>query len=161
MRYRTGNAGGGRLRAGAVALLLLAGGAAAVPAAPPPGTEPIEGRLDTLFGSHEPYRRFLTDLQRAVAAGDRQQIAAMVSYPLRTRLAGQPVRIAGPKQLLAHFDALLPQKSLEVIRTQRFADLFANSQGVMIGSGEVWFSAVCAAADCRAPPIMITALNPP
>jgi hypothetical protein len=120
----------------------------------------IESRLDTLFGSHEAYHKFLTDLQHAVAARDRNQIAGMVSYPLKTRIAGTRVSLAKPQQFLAHFDELLPQKSLDAISAQTFAGLFANSQGVMIGSGEVWFSGVCKAHDCNAPPIMITAVNP-
>jgi hypothetical protein len=142
----------------AAALLLAAPPAPAQGAAP--AAPSIDSRLDLLFGSHEPYRRFLADLQRAVAARDRDQIAAMVSYPLKTRIAGQAVTLSKPRQFLAHFDELLPQKSLDAISAQSFAGLFANSQGVMIGSGEVWFGAVCGAHDCNAPPIMITALNP-
>ncbi len=145
--------------AGVVFLAAITGAAGAAAAEPAPAS-PTEARLDALFGSHEPYRTFLADLQRAVAARDRQQIVAMVSYPLRTNLAGHVVKL-GPKQLLAHFDELLPQKTLDAITSQSFDTLFANSQGVMIGSGEVWFAAVCAARDCSAPPIMITAINPP
>ncbi len=133
-----------------------------VAAAGPPGQDggSIEARLDLLFGSHEPYRVFLQELQRAVSAHDRNQIAGMVSYPLKTRIAGHEVKLDTPRHFLAHFDELLPQRSLDAITAQSFAGLFANSQGVMIGSGEVWFSAVCAARDCSAPPVMIIALNP-
>jgi hypothetical protein len=140
-------------------LVLLIGETPALAAQPAPAAT-TEARLDALFGGHEPYRKFLADLQRAVAAGDRQQIAAMVSYPLRTNLGGHVVKL-GPKQLLAHFDELLPPKTLAAITAQSFDTLFANSQGVMIGEGEVWFAAICAARDCSAPPIMITAINPP
>lgn len=133
----------------------------AVAAAPAAQDNPsIESRLDLLFGSHEPYRKFLQDLQRAVAAHDRNQIAAMIRYPLKTQIAGRAVQLDKPRHFLAHFDELLPQRSLEAITAQTFAGLFANSQGVMIGSGEVWFSAVCASHDCNAPPVMIIALNP-
>lgn len=143
----------------AVIFGVLGGGASAARGQGQDGLS-VESRLDTLFGSHEPYHRFLTDLQHAVAAHDRNQIAGMVSYPLKTRIAGSSVSLAKPQQFLAHFDELLPQKSLDAISAQSFAGLFANSQGVMIGSGEVWFSGVCKSHDCNAPPIMITALNP-
>jgi hypothetical protein len=148
----------GWLAGAALMGLLGAGVAGAVP--PVQDTPSIESRLDLLFGSHEPYRKFLADLQRAVAAGDRDQVADMVRYPLRTHIAGRAVSLANPRHFLAHFDELLPQKSLDAITAQTFAGLFANSQGVMIGSGEVWFSAVCRARDCNAPPVMIIALNP-
>jgi hypothetical protein len=150
-----------------VCLALLFGAAAGSPPgsavaadAPAPDSLPIEGRLDLLFGSHDPYRKFLQALQDAVATRDRNQIAAMVSYPLRTQIAGRVVKLDNPRHFLAHFDELLPQRSLDAISAQAFDGLFANSHGVMIGSGEVWFGAVCAARDCNAPPIMITALNP-
>jgi hypothetical protein len=83
----------------------------------------------------------------------------MVSYPLKTRNAERTVTLDNPRQFLAHFDTLLPQKSLDVIMAQSFTELFANSQGVMIGSGEVWLGAVCATRECSAPPVMITAFN--
>jgi hypothetical protein len=120
----------------------------------------IESRLDQLYGSHEPYRKFLQDLQHAVAGHNREQIAAMISYPLKTHIGGQAVELANPRHFLAHFDELLPQSSLDAITAQTFAGLFANSRGVMIGSGEVWFSVVCAARNCSAPPVLIIALNP-
>ncbi len=152
---------GARARWPVAALIVAVLGGGVCDAQGPPQEGPsIESRLDTLFGSHEPYRRFLTDLQHAVAAHDRNQIAGMVSYPLKTRIAGSRVSLAKPQQFLAHFDELLPQKSLDAISAQTFSGLFANSQGVMIGSGEVWFSGVCKAHNCDAPPIMITALNP-
>ncbi len=150
---------------GCLALLLSAAvesllGSAVAADAPAPDSPSIESRLDLLFGSHEPYRAFLQELQDAVATRDRNQIAAMVSYPLRTQIAGRVVKLDNPRHFLAHFDELLPQRSLDAISAQTFAGLFANSHGVMIGSGEVWFGAVCASRDCNAPPIMITALNP-
>jgi hypothetical protein len=147
-------------RAGGALLVGLLAASAAIAAPPAPDAGSIESRLDRLFGSHQPYRKFLADLQQAVAAGDRSRIAGMVSYPLKTRIAGHAVKLATPRQFLAHFDELLPQSSLEAITAQSFAGLFANSQGMMIGSGEVWFSAVCATRDCNAPPVMIIAVNP-
>jgi hypothetical protein len=142
-----------------VSLLGLLPGAFAA-AAPAQDGSPMDSRLDFLFGSHEPYRRFLQDLQHAVSAGDRNQIAGMVSYPFKTHLSGSAVSLANPRQFVAHFDELLPPTSLAAITAQSFEGLFANSQGVMIGRGEVWFSGVCAARDCSMPQVMITGLNP-
>ncbi len=138
------------------ALLVVTGAAGAAAQ----DNQPIEARLDQLFGSHEPYLKFLQDLQRAVAAHNRDQIAAMISYPLKTHIAGRAVELSNPRHFLAHFDELLPRSSLDAITAQTAAGLFANSHGVMIGSGEVWFTAVCAAANCSAPPVLIIALNP-
>lgn len=71
----------------------------------------VEARLDRLFGVHEPYRIFLQDLQSAVARDERDQVAALVSYPLRTRLKGKSLRLTTPAQFLGHYDELLPPKT--------------------------------------------------
>jgi hypothetical protein len=120
----------------------------------------IDARLDELFGEHLPYRQFLGDLQSAVTRGPRERVASLVSYPLRTRVGGRSLTIRTPAQFVADYDRLLPPSSIAAIRHQAYAELFANANGVMIGSGEVWFSAVCASASCDPKVIRIVALNP-
>lgn len=136
--------------------------------APPAGsTEPddivaaVDARLDLLFGEHDPYRAFLRQLQAAVAEDSREQVAAMVSYPLNTKLNGRAVRIRTPRQFLGHYEALLPPKTRQLIARQSYGELFANSAGAMIGNGELWFSGICKDKACRSHVIKITALNAP
>jgi hypothetical protein len=121
----------------------------------------VDGRLDTLFGEHRPYREFLADLQHAVAEGPRERVARLVSYPLRTTVAGRRLTLSSAREFLAHYDKVLPPASITAIRDQLYGELFANANGVMIGSGEVWFSAVCSDEQCHTRPIRIVALNPP
>lgn len=120
----------------------------------------VQARLDTLFGSHAPYEDFLGRLQKAVAADDRAAVAALVSYPLKTRVAGRSVTVRDAGQFVARYGQLLPQKSRDAIAQQKFEALFANSAGVMIGTGQVWFSGVCGDRQCQAPVVLVTALNP-
>jgi hypothetical protein len=139
-----------------VAWLMTASGATV---AEVPGDD-LNQRLDVLFGEHEPYREFLRDLQGAVAANARQQVAAMVSYPLRTRIRDQIVRLGDAQQFLAHYAEILTPKTVEAISRQSYQGLFANSRGVMIGTGQVWFSGICLDASCRVRTIRIIAFNP-
>ncbi len=120
----------------------------------------VDARLDLLFGEHEPYRSFLHELQSAVGERARERVAAMVSYPLRTRIKSQSVRVHTPAEFLAHYDELLTPKTRQVIALQSYGDLFANSQGVMIGQGEVWFGGLCKDHACSARSIKIIAINP-
>jgi hypothetical protein len=120
----------------------------------------VDARLDLLFGEHEPYRNFLRELQSAVREQARERLAAMVSYPLRTRIKGQRVRLHTPAEFLAHFDELLTPKTQHAIALQSYGDLFLNSQGVMIGQGEVWFGGVCKDQACSARSVKIIAVNP-
>jgi hypothetical protein len=126
---------------------------AAFAAAPRPGlaadTAQVDARLDLLFGEHEAYRNFLHELQIAVSEHARGRVAAMVNYPLRTRINGQWVRLQTPAQFLAHYDELLTPKTQDAITRQTYGELFSNNQGVMIGSGEVWYSGVCNDRNCQ------------
>jgi hypothetical protein len=149
-----------RMRAGFFVLLaawLMSGSHATLAGE---SAEDVDQRLDVLFGEHEPYRAFLRDLQRAVAANARQQVAAMISYPLRIRIRDQVVQLGDAQQFLAHYEELLTPKTLEAISRQSYQGLFANSRGVMVGTGEVWFSGICQDAGCRVRAIRIIAFNP-
>ncbi len=133
---------------------------AAQPQEPPGSSGGIDARLDLLFGEHDPYRAFLRDLQAAVAADQRSRVAAMVSYPLKARIHGHVVRIGTTQQFFGHYDELLPQATRAQIAAQSYEGLFVNSQGVMIGSGQLWFSGVCGDELCSRRTIKIIAFNP-
>jgi hypothetical protein len=134
--------------------------AAAAPPDAPSGSTGMDARLDLLFGEHDPYRAFLRELQAAVAADERTRVAAMVSYPLKATIHGQVVRLGSARQFLAHYDELLPQTTRALIAAQSYEALFVNSQGVMIGSGQLWFSGVCSDELCSRRNIRIVAFNP-
>jgi hypothetical protein len=120
----------------------------------------VDARLDQLFGEHNPYRSFFQELKTAVAAQDRTRVAGMVSYPLTVRLDGHPVQLKTPQELLAHYAQLLPPSTQQALASQSYEALFVNSQGVMIGNGQIWFSGVCQDERCSVRPIKIIAFNP-
>jgi hypothetical protein len=96
----------------------------------------VDARLDLLFGEHDPHRNFFRELQTAVAANARERVAALVSYPLKTHIHGH-VRLRNPQQFVAQYEVLLSAKTQDVLAHQSFNSLFANSQGVMIGNGQI------------------------
>lgn len=102
----------------------------------------VDQQLDELFGEHKQYRTFLEQLQRAVAADDKQAVAAMIDYPFAARINGKAVKIRDPKHFVADYDKVITPKIREAVAKQRYEDLFANWQGVMIGDGEIWFSGI-------------------
>ncbi|GGA74983.1 hypothetical protein GCM10011385_31270 [Nitratireductor aestuarii] len=102
----------------------------------------VDQRLDELFGAHKQYRAFLEQLQKAIAADDRQAVAAMVDYPFETRIGGKKVRIRDKKRFVADYGKIITRKIKDAVAKQRYEDLFANWQGVMIGDGEIWFSGI-------------------
>lgn len=123
--------------------------------------EETRARLDALFDAHQPYEAFLTRLKDAVAAGDRRSVAAMIAYPLQTRIAGLPVTLAAPEDVVRRYDQLFTPPVVAALERQTFATLFANAQGVMVGDGEVWFSGICDDATCAEVRVGIIAINSP
>lgn len=89
----------------------------------------------------QPAQVFLARLQNAVKTKDHPAAAALVSYPLRAYSGPRQRHTFGSKSLLlAHFDTVFTPKVQRAILAQTPSCLFANSQGIMIGDGEVWFN---------------------
>jgi hypothetical protein len=99
-------------------------------ASPPPQDEEDEAAAGA---------RFLAELQRAVAAGERARVARMVLYPLKVRVNRRRVVLRGPRQFLARYDALINRHVRAVLAEQKFEGIFRNWQGYMVGRGEIWF----------------------
>ena len=116
--------------------------------------------LDTLFGAHAPYEKFLRELKAEVAAQDWSAIADKVAYPLSVQVSGHRMKVRSRDQFLAHVRSIITHKVCEAIEAQHYEALFANANGVMVGNGELWYSGVCSRANCIDAPIKITAVNP-
>lgn len=84
-------------------------------------------------------RAFLANLKASVEAGDRQRIAGMARYPLHVSLNGRQRLVRSGSELVKDYDHLFTSSMREAIVMQIPECLFANWQGVMIGSGKVWF----------------------
>lgn len=85
--------------------------------------------------------RFIAQLQKAVAAGDKAAVAGLVSYPLDVSIAGQDVEIGDAAAFVARYDQIMTKDRQAGILAQslKFEDIFVNRQGVMIGgNGDVW-----------------------
>jgi hypothetical protein len=74
-----------------------------------------------------------------VKAGDKQKVAMMARYPLNVYLNGRPRVFLRRSQVVKEYDQLFTASMKKAIVTQTAECLFANSQGVLIGDGEVWF----------------------
>ena len=57
------------------------------------------------------------------------------------------------------YDRILAAQVVAAIEAQTYATLFGRDQGVMIGSGEVWFSGICSDTACQLPTVRIIAIN--
>ena len=107
-------------------------------------------------------RTFFDALQAAVKANDTIRIADLIEYPVRVNGPGRP-RAVTRAQFLAKPDAVLTDRIRRQVLAQQFDDLFVNAEGVMFGSGELWFSGVCdkdsPAGQCRGERVRVTSFN--
>jgi len=111
--------------------------------APAPTAADVDAQLDALFGSHEPYKAFLTDLKKATLDEDKKSVAAMVSYPFTTKIGAEEKSFEDAKAFIAAYDDIFTPATLLAIKNQTYETLFANAQGVMFGGGgEVWASEI-------------------
>lgn len=102
----------------------------------------MNATLDTLFGEHERFEVFLTDLQQSVVDDDEAGLAGMISYPISVNIDGTSTSIADEAEFASNFDDIVTADVKDAVASQNYENLFANWQGIMIGDGEVWFSMV-------------------
>ena len=76
----------------------------------------------------------------AVERGDRKTAAGFISYPVAFSLAGKRTRARNEQEFLADYDRIFMAPFVEKVRNAVPHNMFANSEGIMIGDGAVWFN---------------------
>jgi RNA polymerase sigma factor (sigma-70 family) len=106
------------------------------------------------FSSAAEVHAFIQDLQARTALRDAAGIARLIEFPLRVNRSGQPGQVANAGEFVAAFDELFPQSVAGMVLKCPRSRLFASSQGVMLGSGEVWIAPRGAAGKSAVPRII-------
>ncbi|MRR51787.1 MAG: hypothetical protein EG825_12900 [Rhodocyclaceae bacterium] len=75
----------------------------------------------------------------AVRLGDKKTVAAAIAYPIRVHLPTGRKRLSNPTELIANYDDIFSPKYREAIANALPRNMFVRDQGIMLGSGEVWF----------------------
>ena len=109
----------------------------------------VNQSIDTVLGDHARYESAIRKFQASVAAHDAGAVAALVSYPLSTRVGGKARLVRTPAEFVKAYDSIVTPAIAGVITGQKYDELFVNAQGVMFGSGEVWINGVCADKACK------------
>jgi hypothetical protein len=136
---------------------------------PQPNLEREEGVARAeMGGSDEPsrsvgdraYSAFVTRLQTAVRANDRNGVIALIDFPLRVNSNGRSRFYRDASSVRANYDRIFTPKVTQAVLGQRPDVFFGNQHGWMIGNGEVWFDHICTNARCSPPgPVRIKAVN--
>lgn len=71
---------------------------------------------------------------------------------------GKP-SIKNAAALKSQYNVIFNARVVKEIKKQVFNELFANSDGIMIGNGEVWFAGICNSDKCNHVRVRIVAIN--
>lgn len=87
-------------------------------------------------------RAFFLHLSDAVKRDDRGWVADHVSFPINIRIDNEQITIKTRQEFVTQYENAFNDKVRRAIESQQPDDLFKNWRGLMIGHGEIWFTAV-------------------
>jgi hypothetical protein len=121
-----------------------------------PGTRQLKFKLTvkSSVGYNSPYQRysdfsasdkdvekFMRKVKLSIAESDKEWIANNIRYPLNTTLNGQEkITIKNKQQLIDNFEQIFYPAYKEEIQKHCVCNMFYNSQGIMLGNGEIWIN---------------------
>jgi hypothetical protein len=103
---------------------------------------------------------FLEKLQTAVRTADKNKVAELIRYPISAYRGAKLVSIASPEELIRNYDWIFYPQLRNVLEEATPAKLFANSGGVMIGRGQIWFGKICEDPRCTKYTVKVITINP-
>lgn len=78
---------------------------------------------------------FLDALKEAVREDSAEKMSKLLHYPVRWKK-----NIKTKQEFEKNYKAIMTPKLKNLILSTQLNDLFVNSQGFMIGNGEIWFN---------------------
>jgi len=115
----------------------------------------LDKSIDLSVGDHVKVQQLLTQLQQAVAKHNSAAVADLVHYPIKVNPGKKPFTIKNEKAFIKDYDRIITQDIQNAILKQKYENLFVNSQGAMIGDGEVWITGFCSDKSCKQSDIKI------
>jgi hypothetical protein len=140
-----------------LASLILIAGVLLPPTLAAAQTSPtaLDKSIDLSVGDHVKVQQLLTTLQQAVAKHDSAVVAALVHYPIKVNPGKKPFTVKNERAFIKDYDGIITQDIAAAIFKQKYENLFVNSQGAMIGDGEVWITGFCRDKSCKQSDIKI------
>jgi hypothetical protein len=90
----------------------------------------------------EQAKAFFTKFQKAIDSNQRQEVAGMIRYPLRSYLNGKATIIKTKADLLARYDTVFTSGARCAIKTASLDDVWGNWRGFTISEGAIWWDRI-------------------
>ena len=120
-----------------------------------PNLADLNKSIDLSVGDHVKVQQLLTNLQQSVASHNAAGVAALVQYPIKVNPGKKPFTVKNEKAFIKDYDGIITHDIQDAILKQKYENLFVNSQGAMIGGGEVWITGFCRDKSCKQSDIKI------
>jgi hypothetical protein len=85
---------------------------------------------------------FFDRVQADLEKGDRQALASLINYPLRTAIDHKKKLVHDRQQFLAHFDQIFDKGVRCAVLSAGEKDVWGNGEGFTVGDGAIWFDAI-------------------
>lgn len=137
-----------------IAMLLFMCTAAYGNTYPHTGFSSINNKLDYLYGQHEKYELFFTQLQEYVKTNNREKVAKMISYPIAVAgVGGKEIVLHGEKDFLKNYNIVITSLFKEKLLNQDYNELDADTYAISAANGVsgayLAFSDICNDDGCQ------------
>lgn len=119
----------------------------------------VDQQIESLLGDAADYKELFYAFKVALEEGKSDIVVSLVNYPLTANIDGEQATYASEQELLDAYDSVFTETIVEAVSNQEYGDLFVNSEGVMIGNGEVWISGICDDSACTSAPPRIAVIQ--
>ena len=103
----------------------------------------VDQQIETLLGDAPDYKELFYAFKVALEEGKSDIVVSLVNYPLTVTIDGEEATYGSEQELLDAYDSVFTEAIVEAVSNQDYGSLFVNSEGVMIGNGEVWITGIC------------------
>ncbi len=87
-------------------------------------------------------KTFFQTFQQAVDGGKKQEVVAMIRYPLHSYRNGKATIFKTKSQLLASYDSVFTAGVRCAIKTANLDDVWGNWRGFTISAGAIWWDRI-------------------
>ena len=108
----------------------------------------VDQQIENLLGPASDYKELFYAFKVALEEGKSDIVVSLVNYPITVRIDGSEETYSSEDELLAAYDDVFTDAIREAVANQDYGDLFVNSEGVMIGDGQVWITGICDDSAC-------------
>lgn len=119
----------------------------------------VDQQIEALLGDAPDYKELFYAFKVALEEGKSDIVVSLVNYPITVTIDGEEATYSSEQELLDNYDSVFTEAIVEAVSNQDYGDLFVNSEGVMIGNGEVWISGICEDSACSSAPPRIAVIQ--